>query len=137
MPVRVIPLVVSVVMMAGSCCAAAVMYWTPAHELAPEGVLVYPAAGDIDGDSDCDLSYHIGHDQYWNVGTPQSPEWELDTTMFGDLPGPEPVGADGDVDSDGDLDALVAAGLFISDALGRPPASRIGAIAERERAATT
>jgi hydroxymethylglutaryl-CoA lyase len=36
-----------------------------------------------------------------------------------------------------DLDALVAAGLFISDALGRPPASRIGAIAERERAATT
>jgi hydroxymethylglutaryl-CoA lyase len=36
-----------------------------------------------------------------------------------------------------DLDALVAAGLFISDALGRPPASRIGAIADRERAATT
>jgi hydroxymethylglutaryl-CoA lyase len=36
-----------------------------------------------------------------------------------------------------DLDALVAAGLFISDALGRPPASRIGAIADRERAGTT
>lgn len=36
-----------------------------------------------------------------------------------------------------DLDALVAAGLFISDALGRPPASRIGAIADRSRTGTT
>lgn len=36
-----------------------------------------------------------------------------------------------------DLDALVAAGLFISDALGRPPASRVGAIADRKRAGTT
>lgn len=87
------------------------VYWTPAHELAPADILSYPAAGDLDGDLDYDLSNHLSRRQHWNVGTPQSPEWELDTTMFDDLPGPEPVGTYGDVDLDGDLDLALACNL--------------------------
>jgi hydroxymethylglutaryl-CoA lyase len=33
-----------------------------------------------------------------------------------------------------DIDELVAAGLFISDLLGRPPGSRLGVMAARARA---
>jgi hypothetical protein len=84
------------------------VYWTPAHELAPVDILSYPAVGDLDGDLDYDLSNHQSRRQHWNVGTPQSPEWELDTTMFDDLPGLELVGTYGDVDLDGDLDLALA-----------------------------
>jgi hypothetical protein len=90
---------------------ASEVYWTPAHELAPVGILPYPAAGDLDGDLDCDLSTHLSRDHYWNVGTPQSPEWELDTTVFDGLPGLELVGTYGDVDLDGDLDLALACEL--------------------------
>lgn len=87
------------------------LHWIPAHELAPVDILPHPAAGDLDGDLDYDLSNHTGRRQHWNVGTPQSPEWELDTTMFDDLPGPEPIGTYGDVDLDGDLDLALACEL--------------------------
>lgn len=101
-------LAVFVVVTVSGSSVATVVYWTPAHELAPADILPYPAAGDLDGDLDYDLSNHLIHHQHWNVGTPLSPEWELDTTMFDDLPGPEPVGTYGDVDLDGDLDLVLA-----------------------------
>ena len=87
------------------------VYWVPAHDLAPQGYGECVTAGDLDGDLDCDLSMLTATPpwQFWNIGTPQSPDWELDRTQFGEIPPcVHRVGALGDVDDDGDLDLVVA-----------------------------
>jgi hypothetical protein len=98
--------------------AAAEVYWTPAHDLAPDSGLTGLAGGDLDGDGDYDLSAltlgPVRH--YWNVGSPVSPEWELDLTVFPDIPScVERWGDLGDVDSDGDLDLVL--GCYYTDFL--------------------
>ena len=69
--------------------AATEVNWAPAHDLAPDSGLTGLAAGDLDGDGDYDLSAlalgPVRH--YWNVGSPLSPQWELDMTVFLDIPG--------------------------------------------------
>ncbi len=86
------------------------LYWTPAHDLAPGGDMTCPAAGDLDGDSDSDVSGLLPGPvrHYWNVGTPEVPEWELDLTQFPNIPSCyDRTGAFGDVDLDGDLDLAI------------------------------
>jgi len=87
--------------------AAATIYWTPAHELAPQGYACRMAAGDLDGDGDIDISLFdaVPIAQFWNVGTPTEPAWQLGPTPYSDVPAcTGRNGGLGDLDADGDLD---------------------------------
>ena len=116
--------IVNVLVLAGmillisSAAMAGTIYWTPAHELAPQGHGSKMVAGDLDGDGDCDISMlgigPVAH--YWNVGTPQEPAWALDETQYSGIIGCYyRAGGLGDVDGDGDLD--LAIGCYYEDAV--------------------
>ncbi len=75
--------------------------------------------GDLDADGDQDLVFGCWDGDlhtYWNIGTPQSPAWEIDPVMFeGTLVSYQPSPRLGDLDADGDLDLLVAADYALAE----------------------
>jgi len=69
--------------------------------------------GDVDGDGDLDLAVTCWYDDfvrfYWNVGSPASPVWEVDLSVF---EGVQTLTSHrcprlADMDDDGDLDAMI------------------------------
>lgn len=99
--------------------------WTPAHELAPPGLTGSIAAGDLDGDGDDDIS--DPWDQYWNVGCPEPPAWQVQEDMFSPVPSCAIMSCTlGDCDADGDLDLIYGCDQCCSFRMiwnvGTPPA---------------
>jgi len=90
--------------------ATGTIYWTPAHELAPQGYACRMAAGDLDGDGDIDISLFsaLPIEQFWNIGTPTDPAWQFGPSPFPGVPScTQQSGGLGDLDADGDLDVVV------------------------------
>jgi len=85
------------------------VYWTPAHELAPQGMNCAMTAGDFDGDGDYDLTLFCEPmKQWWNVGSPTVPAWEFGPSPYVGVPVcVAQMGDLADLDSDGDLDLAI------------------------------
>ncbi|MBM3308389.1 MAG: VCBS repeat-containing protein [Candidatus Eisenbacteria bacterium] len=65
--------------------------------------------GDLDADGDLDLIYGCaqpGLRMFWNVGTPQVPQWQQDLSMFDSSGGNWTCPRLADLDGDGDLDLV-------------------------------
>jgi hypothetical protein len=92
---------------AATASGRSAVYWTPAHELVPHGVVLsFMTWGDLDADGDCDLSRPPW--QYWNDGgCPGPPIWRSQTGVLPPLTGCSyRQTALGDLDADGDLDVI-------------------------------
>ncbi len=98
------------VLLISSAASAGAVYWTPAHEWAPQGHACAVTAGDIDGDGDIDLTFFCGQPmiQCWNVGSPTGPIWEFGSSPYEGVPFCiHQNGGLGDLDADGDLDLAI------------------------------
>lgn len=78
------------------------------------------ALGDLDDDGDLDVLYgcfYPGLHLFWNVGTPQAPQWQDDSASVQGMGGYKSSPFLADLDDDGDLDMLIvtssgAVGLY-------------------------
>ncbi len=128
--VAMVIIAASLLAASGGALAAAV-YWVPAHELAPQGGIYGSlAACDLDGDGDQDVSFlNFSEEQipqFWNVGTPAAPVWQMDMDV---LPARtncwSRMGTYGDIDADGDFDLIdgcMQPGLHLYRNIGTPQA---------------
>jgi hypothetical protein len=81
--------------------------------------------GDLDGDGDFDLvigCFEPYLHMFWNVGTPQVPQWQYDPSMFGGAAN-YTVPCLADLDADGDLDLVMVTccgAAFFWENIGTP-----------------
>ncbi len=106
----IVNVLAGVVLVISSAASAGTVYWTAAHELAPQGHSSRMASGDLDGDGDIDVSLFDSDPiiQFWNIGTPAEPAWQLGPSPYEDIPDCTYLnGTLGDLDADGDLDLVI------------------------------
>jgi len=116
----VLVLAFHVIGVAGPRPAVAQIHWTVAPEFAPPaagsaGPGGDPEFGDLDADGDYDLIYGAVLQSYRNLGTPEAPSWEEDSSLIEGVEYLQCMTAClADLDADGDLD--LSAGLLYGEA---------------------
>ena len=87
--------------------SATEVYWTPAHDLAPQGILSSITWGDLDADGDDDV-VRGGDFVCWNTGgCPGPPVWQVEVGVVPPLSNCSYRQTTlGDLDADGDLDLV-------------------------------